>query len=84
MTVTSIRNAEAPPMVAYTRRYGYVGGVLVYEGVAKSARTPLATDAVWAIKRFTYDVADRVLEEWAGGDSREVNIWNNRAALTYA
>lgn len=57
-----------------------VGGV-TYIGAAECGSTP--GSAKWQIQRITAVGAVQTIE-WADGDGQFDNIWDNRAALTYA
>jgi hypothetical protein len=59
------------------------GGKVLYLGWAVPGT--LASAAGWAIRKFTYDSnGNNTLIEWADGNQLLDNIWDNRAALTYA
>lgn len=52
-----------------------------YVGVApQNASTASAT---WKIFRITYSGSNATVIEWADGDRKSDNIWNNRASLSY-
>lgn len=61
-------------------RYDYdSNGNLIYEGIAPYGS--LASDAAWLIRRTTYDGNNNlILKESSLG----YQIWNNRAAISYA
>lgn len=45
----------------------------------------LTSQAVWRILRMTYDANDNpTVVEWANGNINFVNIWDDRAALSYS
>jgi hypothetical protein len=76
-------NYEAPPVLAYVKAYDYdTEGNLIYEGWAAPGSATSAS--VWAIRNISYASGRRVLEQWADGNTLEDNIWDNRAALSYA
>lgn len=58
------------------------GGKLIYAGEA----VPGASDAsaVWAIRKLIYSGTQLVQTLWANGNSERINIWNNRASLSYS
>lgn len=60
-----------------------VNGNLIYLG--KASAGSLTSEAVWSIKKFTYDVNNALeLTEWAEGDSSSVYIWDDRLTYTYS
>ncbi len=60
-----------------------VDGKLIYAGEAVPGSS--AASAVWAIKKLIYDGDDQLVETlWAGGNSERINVWNNRASLSYS
>jgi len=74
----------SPPEYPDTKRYAYnASGQLQYEGWASSSLNPQPTQAVWAIKMYTYSGTQLVLEQWANGSSSRTNVWNNAASLGY-
>lgn len=78
-------NTEAPPAVAYTKRYDYdVDGNLIYEGWAQSAIGLATSAAVWAVRRHTYASGKLTVSEWASGRRAEKFKWDDRGTLTYA
>lgn len=54
----------------------------VYEGYP-DYNNPLTSAAAWAIKRTVMPVTGAITEMWAFGNYGKINVWNNRAALTY-
>lgn len=44
---------------------------------------PLTSGAYWAIKKFTYSGTQLVLVQWADGNPRMDNVYDNRATLSY-
>lgn len=68
----------------YTQAIAYdTNGNAIYQGWAVPS-TADKTAAVWRICRLTVDGSGRTTDiEWANGFESFVNIWNNRAALTY-
>lgn len=59
-----------------------IDGKLIYAGEA--APGSLDSSAVWAIRKLIY--SGKKLEQtlWANGNSERINIWDNRAALSYS
>jgi hypothetical protein len=58
---------------------------VIYIGYAKINSFDKKAQAIWAIKKIVKSVTG-VTEgstTWADGNSKEDNIWNNRASLTY-
>ena len=48
------------------------------------ATGPVAAGAYWAIEKFTYNGSSQVTQiQWCNGNTQMVNVWANRAALTY-
>lgn len=56
-------------------------GNVVYFGQARLAAN--TGDAVWQIRRIT-TVGGLTTIEWADGNDRYDNVWNNRASLSYS
>jgi len=52
----------------------------IYEGYAAPATAINA--AAWAIKRITQS-GSQTVSQWANGNKNFVNVWNDRATLTY-
>lgn len=83
MAFTPNQFADAPPE-AWTKRYDYDGsGNLIYEGWAPAFTGAATSAAVWAIRKFTYSGSNLTTIQWADGDERNNNVWDNRASLTY-
>jgi hypothetical protein len=58
------------------------GGNLSYIG--KSAKGSSKSDAVWQIKKVTFDSNDNLTDiQWADSDDNFDNEWTNRASLSY-
>lgn len=57
------------------------GGGVSYVGRAKPGT--ITSIPQWQIKRLTITGADSVVE-WADGNNKFDNVWDNRAALTYS
>lgn len=55
------------------------------EYVGNASPGVLTSDSEWRIKKITYDV-DNNMEtiKWAGGTPAYVNVWDNRASLSYS
>jgi hypothetical protein len=77
-------SADAPPNLVYTKRYDYIGSSpeAMYEGWA--APGSATSDAIWAIRKHTYSGTHVVLSEWADGDSKFDNVWDDRTTLSYS
>lgn len=80
--------SDAPPEVAYTKRYDYDGSSnLIYEGWAKASLNAATSAASWAIKKYTYTTSNLTLVQWSPLDSfgipKENQTWDDRAAGTY-
>lgn len=59
------------------------GTNLVYMGLAKTGS--LTSDAVWQIRKFTYDGSGNLLTMlYANGNPDYSNVWDNRASLSYS
>ena len=72
-----------PSRDCFVQRYDYDGsGKVIYTGNAPPGSATSA--AKWSIKRFTYSGTNLTVAEWAGGNNLCVNIWDNRASLTYS
>ena len=60
--------------------------LITYIGYAVADYTPTSS-AVWAIQRITQAAATSppgvTVFEWAGRPDSFINIWDNRASLTY-
>jgi YD repeat-containing protein len=79
-------NNEAPPAQAYSKLYDCdpATGNVLYEGFSASSRNPQAADAVWAIRKYTYDGAGYIAStRWSNGTTAENCVWDNRATVTY-
>lgn len=60
-----------------------VNGNVIYFGEALGG-TPTSA-AGWRIKKLTYSAGGNLLTAlWAGGSNTFVNVWDNRAALSYS
>lgn len=60
-----------------------IDGKLIYAGEALPGSA--ASSPVWAIKKLIYDSEGQLVETlWANGNSERINIWNNRASLSYS
>lgn len=71
-----------------TRLLDYTGGPAgspKYIGYAQpSSPTTPTSAAIWKIMRLTYTANDLVATEWADGNTKFDNVWDNRAALNYS
>jgi hypothetical protein len=67
----------------YAKQWDYVDN-LIYVGTAPPG-TPTSA-ATWAICRMTCSTAGAAPTaiEWANGNARHQNIWDNHASLTYS
>lgn len=76
--------SDAPSNTPYQKLYDYDGsGNLIYEGWAISGAASSA--ALWAIRKNTFDGSSRITaSQWAGGDTAQTNIWDNRVSLSYS
>ncbi len=68
----------------YTQSIDYdASGNAIYQGWAVP-RTADKAGAVWRICRLTVDGSGRTTDiQWAGGDEKFVNVWNDRVSLSY-
>jgi hypothetical protein len=77
------RSCTGPPAEAWQQIYDYdVDDNLVYEGWARSNTATSAPG--WTILKRTYVGNNLITEQWAHGDTNDSNVWDDRAALTYA
>lgn len=61
------------------------GGSQVAKYIGYGPPGSLTSQAVWRILRMTYDVNDNpTVVEWANGNINFVNIWDDRAGLSYS
>ena len=76
---TDVDEAE----IMYKKRTDFVTDDLIYKGVA--APGALTSAAVWRISRITFDPAsnDDVAEDFANGNDGILNVWDDRAVLSY-
>lgn len=45
---------------------------------------PVSSGAYWAIRKNTYNGSSQITAtQWANGNTQMINIWDNRAALSY-
>lgn len=55
---------------------------VIYYGEAPPGTA--TSDAVWAIRKFTYDSNGSMTSmSWAGGRRSFINVWDDRASLSY-
>lgn len=75
--------AQAVEYPTHTRAFDYDGsGNLIFYG--RAAMGSIKSAAVWQIRRFLYDGVGNLTDiRWAGSSSDYVNIWDNRAGLSY-
>lgn len=71
-----------------TKLLDYTGGPAgspVYIGytIPRSPTTP-TDEAIWKITRLTYSGANLVAQEWADGNTKFDNVWDDRATLDYS
>ena len=65
-----------------TLRMAYDGSnQMIYVGEALPGS--LSSEAFWRIRKLTYDGSNNTVVQWADGDGKFDNIWDNRASLTY-
>ena len=63
-------------------RWDYASSTTRYQGHASPGS--LTSQAVWRIKRMTFDSSSRhTITEFADSDGNYNNVWDNRATLTY-
>ena len=74
-------SSDAPPNSAYVKIFDYAAHVIQYEGWAQTGNTPLTSQAIWAIKKYTYTSGDLTSITWADGNTQLDNIWDNRATM---
>ena len=53
------------------------------EYVGTAAQNTATSAASWAIMRITYSGSNAIVIEWANGNRKQINIWNDRASLDY-
>jgi hypothetical protein len=63
-------------------RIDRINSLLTYIGVA--AVNSLNSDSVWQIRRITKTVGGVTTIEYADGDPKYNNIWDDRAILSYS
>jgi hypothetical protein len=67
----------------YVQRIDYTaGGLPLYIGFAVPGSASSA--AVWQIKKITYSGSNITVVEFADGDTKFDNIWDNRTSLSYS
>ena len=82
-TSQAIITIEEVAVEKNTQALDYDGnGNLIYSGEANAGT--LKSSAGWAIKKLIYSGNDVVDVVWANGSTDKVNIWNDRASLTYS
>ena len=58
-------------------------GDLIYFGKAEKGATKAA--ATWTIMKLTYDFNSQLTDiQWADGNNKFDNVWNDRATLAYS
>lgn len=77
-----VSSSDVPSAAGLQKRYDYDGSNnLIYEGWAMPGE--LSSAASWAIVKNTYTGSNLTQSQWCAGNPELVNIWDNRAALTY-
>lgn len=60
-----------------------MSGDILYVGEADAGS--LKSAASWAIKKIIYDGNAQIVDiVWANGSTDKINIWDDRASLTYS
>lgn len=74
---------EDEAKIMYKKRTDFVTDTLIYRGVAAPGSS--TADAVWRMSRITFDEAsnDDVAEDFANGNDGFLNVWDDRASLSY-
>ena len=54
----------------------------VYVGWAPPGKA--TSDPIWKIMKFTFSGTNIVSRDWADGDTKFDNVWDDRAALAYS
>lgn len=80
-------SGAAPPATPYRKLYAYdANNNMIYEAWAPPGSA--TSDAVWAIKKYTYSnnggVWNLIGEQWANGRSLFENAYDNVLVLTYS
>jgi len=68
--------------MAFAKRTDFVGADLLYKGEAYPGT--LTSQAGWRIRRITFDEQGNLVEEWANGNSKFDQVWDDRASLSYS
>ena len=58
--------------------------LLIYVGQSEPGSSAQTSVNRWRIKKFVYSGSELVRTLWANGNANYVNIWDNRAALSYS
>lgn len=76
--------AFTPEPAGYTIALDYdADNNLIYLG--KAAKGTSKSSAGWSIANLVYDVNSNLIDiQWAGGNPRFDNIWDDRVSLTYS
>jgi hypothetical protein len=75
---------NANPDVAeinYSKRVDFVTDSLIYRGEAVIGATE--SEAAWRIRKILIGEDGDVTEIWANGADSFINVWNDRASLSY-
>lgn len=64
------------------QKYDEVSTALAYLGFA--APDAVTSDAAWMIQKVVFGPAGSVGVAFANGNAEYVNVWDNRASLTYS
>jgi YD repeat-containing protein len=68
----------------HTVLYTYSGTNMIYLGKAEPGSSGKTDQTIWQIRKYTYDGSNNLLKtEWADGNAKYDNIWDNRTTLTY-
>jgi len=68
---------------SYIKSIDYdASGNVVYYGVTTSGTAKSA--AKWQIKKFSYTSNDLTDIQWADGNTKFDNVWDDRASLSYS
>ena len=76
--------AFTPEPAGYTVALDYnASGNLIYFG--KAAKGTSKAAAAWAIASLSYDADSNLTDiQWAAGNTRFDNVWNDRTSLSYS
>jgi len=80
---TAVRSVESVPRNFSTTLDFDASGNLLYLG--NSHEGALKSEPFWAIRKFLYNAQGLLVDiQWAGGESSQTKIWDDRASLTYS